>query len=191
MGAHSLALGGHLAVTGYDKDAYCATVLGLRAALKDDPRIAILKEATRRECPAATVLEERQVFSRSTTRLPAYVGLLAAGLLVAGAQRALAGTETSMTEAPAAATVTGVASYRERIALPPGTVFEAVLEDVTLADAPAPVMGKTVLENPMPPIRFTIPFDPSGFRLRAATRYGRESWSTGNCGSRRIPSTGC
>ena len=33
--------------------------------------------------------------------------------------------------------VTGTASYRERIALPPGAVFEAVLEDVSAADAPA------------------------------------------------------
>lgn len=43
MAAYSVALGGHLAVAAYDKDAYCATVPGLRAALKDDPRVAILK----------------------------------------------------------------------------------------------------------------------------------------------------
>jgi uncharacterized lipoprotein YbaY len=32
-------------------------------------------------------------------------------------------------------TVTGTATYRERIALPAGAVFEAILEDVSRADA--------------------------------------------------------
>lgn len=43
MGAYSVALGGQLAVAAYDKDAYCATVPALREALKNDPRVAILK----------------------------------------------------------------------------------------------------------------------------------------------------
>ena len=44
-------------------------------------------------------------------------------------------------DAPAAflqrGTVTGTATYRERMALPANAVFEAVLEDVSKADAPA------------------------------------------------------
>ncbi len=86
---------------------------------------------------------------------------LAAGLLLAGSPPALAATEVQMATSTVTGPVTGVATYRERIALPPGAVFEAVLEDVTLADAPATVVGKTVIDNPMPPIHFTIPFDPT------------------------------
>jgi len=33
--------------------------------------------------------------------------------------------------------IEGTATYRERIAMPPGAEFEAVLQDVTRADAPA------------------------------------------------------
>jgi uncharacterized lipoprotein YbaY/heat shock protein HslJ len=66
--------------------------------------------------------------------------------------------------APAAAlqraTVTGTATYRERIALPPNAVFEAVLEDVSRADAPAVELGRARVERAgQPPFRFSIPYD--------------------------------
>ena len=62
-----------------------------------------------------------------------------------------------------AGTVSGTATYRERIAMPPGAVFEATLEDVSKADAPADVMGQARIERPgNPPIRFEIPYDPAG-----------------------------
>jgi uncharacterized lipoprotein YbaY/heat shock protein HslJ len=58
------------------------------------------------------------------------------------------------------ATVTGTASYRERIALPPNAVFEATLEDVSRADAAAVEIGRSRVERPgQPPIRFSIPYD--------------------------------
>ena len=38
--------------------------------------------------------------------------------------------------------VSGLALYRERIALPPTAIFEAILEDVSRADAPAEVLGE-------------------------------------------------
>lgn len=54
-------------------------------------------------------------------------------------------------------TVTGTALYRERIALPPNAVFEAVLEDVTLADAQAAEIARATIENPTaPPFRFNL-----------------------------------
>lgn len=57
-------------------------------------------------------------------------------------------------------TVRGTATYRERMALPPGAVLEATLEDVSGADAAAKVIGRTRVEHPgNPPIRFEIPFD--------------------------------
>lgn len=59
-------------------------------------------------------------------------------------------------------TVTGEATYRERIALPPNAVFEAILEDVSRQDVPAEVIARTRLENPgQPPFRFSIAYDPA------------------------------
>ncbi len=64
-------------------------------------------------------------------------------------------------------TVTGTALYRERIAMPSGAVFEATLQDVSKADAPAEVLGSTRLEGPgNPPIRFEIRYDPSRIEPR-------------------------
>lgn len=74
--------------------------------------------------------------------------------------------------------VTGVASYRERIAMPPGVEFEAVLEDVSRADAPAVVIGLTRIPDAgNPPYRFSIEFDPAridptrSYAVRASLRH--------------------
>ena len=54
----------------------------------------------------------------------------------------------------------GTALYRERIALPPGAVFEASLLDVSLADAPAKVLGVARIEPAgNPPYQFDIRYD--------------------------------
>lgn len=59
-------------------------------------------------------------------------------------------------------TVTGTATYRERIALPPNAVFEATLEEISRADAPADIVGRTRLERPgQPPFQFSIQYDPA------------------------------
>jgi uncharacterized lipoprotein YbaY/uncharacterized lipoprotein NlpE involved in copper resistance len=59
-----------------------------------------------------------------------------------------------------AGTLQGTALYRERIALPPDGVFEAELEDVTRADAPAVVLGRSTLDPAgQPPFRFEIAYD--------------------------------
>ena len=81
--------------------------------------------------------------------------------LLAGCNLGVGGDrETGMNETPPA-TITGTAFYRERIALPSNAVFEATLLDVSLADAPATVLGRTVASDPpSPPIRFAIPYDP-------------------------------
>lgn len=58
--------------------------------------------------------------------------------------------------------VRGTATYRERIAMPPGAVLEVTLEDVSLADAPAGVIAKARLENiGNPPYEFEVPYDPA------------------------------
>lgn len=54
--------------------------------------------------------------------------------------------------------IRGVASYRERLMLPPQAVFEARLEDVSRADAPSRVLGQSQITGANSPIRFAIPY---------------------------------
>ena len=55
--------------------------------------------------------------------------------------------------------VTGTATYRERISLPPQAVFEASIEDVSRADAPSTVIASTRIESPRVPVEFSIPYE--------------------------------
>lgn len=78
-----------------------------------------------------------------------------------------------------ATSIQGTASYRERIALPPGAVLEVTLQDVSLADAPAMTLGSVRLTNPgSPPFAFKIPYDPGAiddrhsYAVRATIRVG-------------------
>jgi putative lipoprotein len=58
--------------------------------------------------------------------------------------------------------VTGTATYRERMALPPDAVFEASLEDVSIADKAARVLRTIRIEKPgNPPFHFSIAYDPA------------------------------
>ena len=79
-----------------------------------------------------------------------------------------------------AGSLTGTAAYRERIALPPDAVFEAVLIDVAIADAPARVLGRARLQPAgQSPFRFSIPYRDSDltparrFAVRATVRQGK------------------
>jgi uncharacterized lipoprotein YbaY/uncharacterized lipoprotein NlpE involved in copper resistance len=59
-----------------------------------------------------------------------------------------------------AGTLRGTATYRERIALPPDAVFEALLQDISRADAPAAVLGRARLEPAgQTPFQFEIVYD--------------------------------
>jgi uncharacterized lipoprotein YbaY/heat shock protein HslJ len=56
--------------------------------------------------------------------------------------------------------VTGTAGYRERIAMGPGVLFEARIEDVSRADAPSVVIGSVRIEDAgNPPYAFAIEYD--------------------------------
>ncbi|MGD9890180.1 MAG: YbaY family lipoprotein [Dehalococcoidia bacterium] len=72
---------------------------------------------------------------------------------------------------PASATqaaVTGVVTYRQRIALPSGVVVRVQLQDISRADAPAVVLGEQVIE-PMGrqvPFPFSIAYDPDAIDPR-------------------------
>jgi uncharacterized lipoprotein YbaY/heat shock protein HslJ len=83
------------------------------------------------------------------------------------------------------AVVRGTAFYRERMALPPGAVFEAVIVDVSRADAPADVLGRVRLESPgQVPIRFEIRYNPARvdethlYGVRASITVGGRLWFT-------------
>ncbi|MBZ9771498.1 YbaY family lipoprotein [Mesorhizobium sp. CO1-1-8] len=61
--------------------------------------------------------------------------------------------------------VRGEVIYRERIALPPSAVLSVQLADVSLADAPATIIGEQkVKPTGQVPISFEIKFDPSVIR---------------------------
>ena len=93
-------------------------------------------------------------------------------------------TEGCMSNAaPSEASLTGTATYRERIALPPGAVFEATLEDVSRADAPAEVLGRTQMESPVIHRSSSrSPMTPRASTRPTGTRCGRRSRTrTGSC----------
>jgi putative lipoprotein len=80
-----------------------------------------------------------------------------------------------------AGTVTGVATCRERIAMPKDAVFEATLADVSKMDASAETIGTAVMENPgNPPYHFSITYDPRriveshSYAVRATIKIGDE-----------------
>jgi putative lipoprotein len=71
---------------------------------------------------------------------------------------------------PPGNSVKGTATYRERIAMPADAVFEATLEDVSRADAPAEVISRRRIASPgNPPIAFEITYDPA--RIVEGRRY--------------------
>jgi copper homeostasis protein (lipoprotein) len=102
----------------------------------------------------------------STERLRRVVWVLIIGFVISGGLWADEVRGDAVIEGGGASVVTGVAIYRERIALPPGAVFEATLQDIARAGAPATVIGRVRVADPMPPIRFSIPYDPADISPR-------------------------
>ena len=67
--------------------------------------------------------------------------------------------------------VTGTLMYRERIALPPGSVAEVWLLDTSLADVPAVEIAYQEIEDPgNPPIPFVLDYDP--LKIQEGMQYG-------------------
>ncbi|MEW6632637.1 MAG: YbaY family lipoprotein [Pseudomonadota bacterium] len=81
--------------------------------------------------------------------VPLVVGVLAVPEISGAAERTIAGEVT----------------YRERIALPPNAVLSVELADVSLADAPAMVIGqRKIVPAGQVPIKFEIGFDSKSIR---------------------------
>lgn len=96
-----------------------------------------------------------------TFTLPRAAAVLAATAALAGlvsgcgmVPKALGGGDGD----PTRVTVVGTATYRERITLPPNAMFEATLEDVSRADAPATVLATSRIypADELPPYRYTL-----------------------------------
>jgi len=84
-----------------------------------------------------------------------------------------------------AATVTGSAYYRERIALPPSASFEASLFNCSIADTIVTPVGQVTIYNMAGvPVEFSIPYDPQQidarmcYSVRAAISVGGQLWFT-------------
>lgn len=72
--------------------------------------------------------------------------------------------------ASAANVVSGTATLRERMALPPGAYFEAALLELSAGGAPDAIIATARVENPgAPPIRFAIAYD--GARINEGRTY--------------------
>ena len=96
-----------------------------------------------------------------STRPRRAIAVTLALTLLIGCSASNGGGEEKVVNETTPPVVAGTAFYRERIALPPGAVFEAALLDVTLADAAATVLGRITINDTAPPIRFAIPYDPA------------------------------
>jgi putative lipoprotein len=56
--------------------------------------------------------------------------------------------------------VTGIVLYRHRIALPEDAIVQVQIQDTSLADAPAKVIGEQTIENPgQVPIPYEVCYD--------------------------------
>ena len=85
------------------------------------------------------------------------------------------------------ATITGSVTYRERMALRPGSVVRVTLEDISLADAPAKILAEQILhpQNQVP-IPFSLSYDRAqiqprhryALRAQIRTDAGQLLWTT-------------
>ncbi|WP_119387950.1 YbaY family lipoprotein [Taklimakanibacter lacteus] len=82
-------------------------------------------------------------------------------------------------------TISGMISYRERIALPPSAMAEVKLIDISLADAPAKVIASTtVMPQGHVPFRYSLSFDDAqiesnhSYGLRAIIMVDGAQWFT-------------
>ena len=125
-------------------------------------------------------------------RARAMAGLGASGVAVLLAAWALihdfAPSHKIRNGAPADPALTGTVFYRERIALPPDSTAEVVLEDISIVDRPAIEIARaTVAPAGQVPIRFELPYPAD--RIVADHRYGLRAAILWPSGARMFVST--
>lgn len=69
---------------------------------------------------------------------------------------------------PGSVTLTGTATYRERIALPPDSRLVVTISDVSLADAPSTTIAETEVATAgrQVPLPFSLAYDPARIEPR-------------------------
>jgi len=83
------------------------------------------------------------------------ISFLVVAATIALSSAALAGKDEG-------ATITGSANYADSISFDDTAVFEAILEDVSFADAPAQPIGSASVQSPGDaPLQFSITYDPA------------------------------
>ncbi len=96
----------------------------------------------------------------SATQMRAMARVLILLIISAQALLSLSGCVTTRP-----AELAGIATYRERIALPPGAVFEAALQEVSQNGKTGKVLGRTIIDPAgQPPFRFKIAYDEAAIR---------------------------
>tara|TARA_R110002124_G_scaffold61744_4_gene169008 strand:- start:478 stop:1626 length:1149 start_codon:yes stop_codon:yes gene_type:complete len=97
-----------------------------------------------------------------------FTSLLAAGCSQINSKNSASDTTPQEQAAPATEQVIGSISYRERIALPPGSVAHIKLSDVSRADAPSILLAEqnTTMFAKQVPVPFTLKVEPAMFDLR-------------------------
>lgn len=85
------------------------------------------------------------------------INLVALGIFLAAVSGCAAADELTR--------ISGTVTYRQRIALPPGSQVTVQLADISLADAPATVLGKTTfITDSQVPLAFSVDYDAAGIR---------------------------
>lgn len=95
------------------------------------------------------------------TRTFAVAAVLAAASLAACGRSEAPADQAPPPAAVETASVTGTATYRERIALPADAEMIVQLADVSLADAPSTVIAEQRIAPVKAPTPFTLAYDPA------------------------------
>ena len=95
------------------------------------------------------------------------------------------GSRSSSALEDCAARVTGIVTYPQRIALPEDAVVTVQVEDTSLADAPANVIGEQIISTPeQVPVPYDVCYDPAkidqrfsySMRVRITDSKGKLLW---------------
>jgi uncharacterized lipoprotein YbaY len=107
-------------------------------------------------------------------------------ILLMGALPVLAGCAVGQS---LPASVTGNVTYLQRIALPDDAVVTVQLQDVSLADAPATVLGEQVIqtEGKQVPFAYSVPYDPQ--QIQDNHSYGMRATIADGAGNLLFTST--
>lgn len=157
--------------------ASCNSFTGSYEISGDSLKFGLLA-TTRRACIEA-LDEQEQRFLATVPNVAQWA--IEYGLLVLSDEK---GQELFRAARHVSPKISGTASYRQRIAMPGGAVFEAVLQDVSKMDVAATTIASTKIESPgNVPISFEIDFDPAkidermSYSVRAEIRVNGELWA--------------